>query len=73
MEMENTELNDTTSHTEPFKATEEKFPTPNTDGPMERQHHDAKRRSILQNIDWHPNVEWYKWVVFQMFSGVKMN
>ena len=46
--MENTELNDTTSHTEPFKATEEKFPTPNTDGPMGRQHHDAKRRSILQ-------------------------
>ena len=34
--MENTELNDTTSHTESNKATEEISPTPNTDGPIEK-------------------------------------
>ena len=32
-----------------------------------------KEDQYFKNIDWHPNVEWYKWVVFQMFSGVKMN
>ena len=35
-DMENTDLNDTTSHTEPNKATEEISPTPNTDGPIEK-------------------------------------
>ena len=41
MEMENTELNDTTSHSESNKATEEKSPTPNTDGPIAKKRHDA--------------------------------
>ena len=51
MEMENTELNDTTSHTEPFKATEEKFPTPNTE--------DQWQNSImtLQESQYFINIE----------------
>ena len=33
-DMENKELKDTTSHSEPNKTTEDKSPTPNTDGPI---------------------------------------
>ena len=34
IDIENKELKDTTSHSEPNKTTEDKSPTPNTDGPI---------------------------------------
>ena len=51
--IENTDLKDTTSHSEPNKTTEEKFPTPNTEDQWQKSIMTLQKANIssILNID----------------------
>ena len=51
--IENTDLKDTTSHSEPNKTTEEKFPTPNTEDQWQNSIMTLQESQYFLNIEHH--------------------